>query len=168
MTEGAIADWSGIYLSQLKMPDSYLGFGYAAFSLFMMIGRFSGDYLMKIKGYKIILRAGLTFAIIGLVLISLISNTSIVVLGFALTGIGLSCIVPILFFKASNIEGYTIDQGIAIVSLVGYTGFLLGPAIMGFISELKTLNASFIFILITQVVVLLISLTKKFRTPGTE
>lgn len=55
-------------------------------------------------------------------------------LGFAVMGLGLSAVFPIAL-RASGLEGPSSAPGLAAVSTVGYTGFLLGPPTIGLLAE---------------------------------
>ena len=59
--------------------------------------------------------------------------------GFALVGLGISNIVPVLFSCASRIPGITPAHGIAGVASLGYLGFLSGPPVIGAVAQLTTL-----------------------------
>jgi hypothetical protein len=65
------------------------------------------------------------------------------VIGFGIAGIGYSCIVPVLFISAANEQGFTSGTGIATVTTIGYTGFLVGPPFIGFLSEAFSLFYGF-------------------------
>src|SRR5674536_157041 len=105
VSEGAIADWSALYLKKIILLDmKYIGFGYAAFSLAMMIGRFTGDSLSKKLGsWQLITYSSLT-GIVGFLLV-LILNPVVSILGFFIVGLGFSVVVPEVYRLASKVEG---------------------------------------------------------------
>ncbi|MEL7006107.1 MAG: MFS transporter, partial [Bacteroidota bacterium] len=144
--EGAIADWSAIYLRDFIGSSAYVsGFGYAAFSLTMTLGRFNGDFYVDKYGRLLILITGASIALIGLLLL-LATNSIIVILGFSLVGLGYSCIVPVIFSSAAKVKGLAPAHGIASVASAGYFGFLIGPVIIGIIAEYQGLNMAFMLL----------------------
>jgi MFS family permease len=62
--------------------------------------------------------------------------------GYALIGIGLALIVPILFNAASRVPGSSSAAAIAAVSSIGYSGFLIGPPLIGVIAHNASLTAA--------------------------
>ena len=74
-------------------------------------------------------------AMIGLATSGLASNAPIALAGFALTGIGISNMVPIAFSAAGNLPGFAQGIALSITSFLGYSGMLFAPSIIGFIAE---------------------------------
>ncbi len=141
--EGAVADWSTVYLSNnLSSGPTLAGFGFAAFSATMTIGRFNGDYLIERFGGSNVVRAGLIMAFAGLILLFL-ESIIVALLGFALIGLGYSTVIPILFTQASQKADVTPARGLASVATLGYFGFLIGPVIIGWAAEVIGLTLSF-------------------------
>jgi MFS family permease len=144
VSEGAIADWSALYLKKIILLDiKYIGLGYSAFSLAMMIGRFTGDSLSKKLGsWQLITYASL-IAILGFFLV-LILNPVFAIPGFFIVGLGFSVIVPEVYRLASNVDGIKTADGVSFIAATTNIGFLVGPVLLGFIAELKSLHLSFI------------------------
>jgi fucose permease len=144
VSEGAIADWSALYLKKIILLDiKYIGLGYSAFSLAMMIGRFTGDSLSKKLGsWQLITYASL-IAILGFFLV-LILNPVFAIPGFFIVGLGFSGIVPEVYRLASNVDGIKTADGVSFIAATTNIGFLVGPVLLGFIAELKSLHLSFI------------------------
>jgi MFS family permease len=136
LSEGAIADWSAIYIRETLAGSVFLGgLGFAGFSLTMALGRFYGDILIpRIGAGKILFGGGVLAAFfVGVALI--IGNPGTAILGFTMAGLGLSCIVPIVFSAAASIPGVSPGSGIASVSGMGYFGFMAGPPAIGLLAE---------------------------------
>lgn len=134
--EGAVLDWSALYLSQEKGASIALsGFGFAAFSATMAIMRFAGDFVRDWLGAIRTLRVCTIFAIAGMLTAALAPNAEIAILGFALCGIGISNMVPIVFSAAGNIPGLQPGIGISVVTTLGYSGMLVAPSAIGFAAE---------------------------------
>lgn len=142
-SEGAIIDWSGLYLKEITLaPELLIGAGFLAFSTTMTLGRFFGDWISEKIGSIKIVSLGAIIAMIGYVFV-LSGNTIFAIVGFALNGLGFSVMVPELFRIGGNTKGVESSQGVAFIAGMGYFGFLLGPVILGFIAESTTLKISF-------------------------
>lgn len=147
MVEGGIVDWSTIYLKEsLMVSAQYAGLGFAGFSLFMALGRFSGDQWLLRFGRKRLMLSGISMGLVGLCLTFLPYSVTAIV-GFSVAGLGLSVIVPTLFSSAAKVNGVTAAQGIASVASAGYIGLLVGPVAIGFIAEEFGLVNGFVFLL---------------------
>ncbi len=144
LSEGAILDWSAIYLREdLKGAAALAGFGFAVFSGAMAAGRFCGDRLRHAVGGVTLVRCGGLLACGGLALALLGGTPALALAGFGLTGLGLSNIVPVLFSAAGSAEDGSAARSVAAVSTLGYAGVLAGPALLGFIADASSLGAAF-------------------------
>lgn len=135
ISEGAVADWSGVLLrSHLHASPGQAGFGFAAFGIAMTAGRLVGDRLVHRFGrgrcVSSLAVIGATGLATGFAIDSLVS----VIVGFAVLGIGLSVMVPVFFSSAAD-GGVASGPAIAVVASFGYTGFLIGPTVIGFIAQ---------------------------------
>jgi fucose permease len=169
-SEGAIVDWSGLFLKEVTLaPEAIWGAGFLGFQIMMTLGRFLGDAISARIGSVKIVALGSTIAILGYVLV-LVSNTYMAIGGFALTGLGFSVIIPELFRIGGNVKGVESSQGVAFIAGTGYSGFLIGPVILGFLAEQFSLNTSFMVLLGGVIVVLATSLllkrNSKIKTGG--
>jgi fucose permease len=154
-SEGAIVDWSGLYLQEIsKAPEFLLGAGFLAFSCAMTLGRFMGDGISARIGSVRIVILGICIAILGYISV-LSTQTILAITGFALIGLGFSVIIPELFRIGGNIRGVESSQGVAFIAGTGYSGFLMAPPVLGFLAESATLRASFISLLAAASLVLL-------------
>lgn len=143
VSEGAIADWSALYLKKVIQIDiKYIGLGYAAFACAMMIGRFSGDSLSRKLGSWKLITVAIIIGMAGFVLV-LIYNPLVSILGFFVIGLGFSVVVPEVYRLASNVEGIKTADAVSFVAATTNIGFMLGPVILGYIAELRTLHLSF-------------------------
>ncbi len=143
LAEGSIADWSAVYLSKsLGAGTSMAAAAFAAFSLAMAAGRFSGDRLVARLGGDRVVRAGGALAAAGLGLTLLIGDPAVAILGFAMVGAGLSCVFPVVLSAAARTPGVPPSAAIAAVCTVGYLGFLVGPPAIGGLAELFGLPAA--------------------------
>jgi predicted MFS family arabinose efflux permease len=136
MGEGAIADWSGVYLRTVReAPESVAALGYAVFSVAMAVGRLFGDFLSARLGAVRLVRAGGLTAAAGLLGALTLPGTAPTLIGLGLVGLGFSAIVPIVFSAAGRTAGITPAVALATVTTTGYLGFLIGPPVIGFAAE---------------------------------
>lgn len=146
--EGAMADWSVNYLENIALAQEAVApLGLAAFSTAMMIGRIFGDWARLRFGDPQLLIISSIIALIGLTTVLVWTNVVVVILGLFLIGIGLATIVPIAYSVAGNAKGLAPGLGISMVTTIGYSGFLFGPPIIGFIADWQTLRIAFVFLL---------------------
>lgn len=164
LSEGAIADWSAVYMKESLLANPFLvGLAYGGFSLTMAIGRLLGDSIIPKIGRGNMIKWGGFISAIGLSIAIFIPHPVVAIVGFSITGIGYSCIVPVLFIAAANQPGYTSGTGIAAVTTLGYTGFLIGPPIIGFLADGFGLGVGLGFVLFCSVMVAVLSITLKFK-----
>jgi fucose permease len=143
LAEGAMADWSAVYLRDvLGATSGTAALGFAAFSFAMAGGRFAGDGLARRWGAVRVLRTSSTFASVGLALALLLHDTSAAVIGFGAVGLGISNIVPLVFRAAGHASGVPAGTALAAVATLGYFGGLAGPPIIGMLSEALGLSAA--------------------------
>jgi MFS family permease len=136
LSEGAIADWTGVYLKQdLSANPGLAAAGYAIFSTGMALFRLLGDAIATRLGPVRTVRAGALVAAAGLTF-ALTAHSPLTALpGFALTGAGFSVIVPLVFGAGGRVRSVASGAGIAAVSGSGYIGFLFGPPLIGLIAQ---------------------------------
>ncbi|WP_220399456.1 MFS transporter [Galbibacter sp. BG1] len=155
-SEGAIADWSSLYLETVTLTSStiLMGLGYTIFSATMTLGRFFGDSVSSKYGALKIINVGVGIAIFGYALI-LVANTSLALVGFGFVGLGFSVIIPELFRLAGKVDGVEPAKGISFIAGISYVGFLSGPVILGFLADLSSLRLSFMALLMAAITVFL-------------
>lgn len=159
--EGAIVDWSGLFLKEISLaPESLWGAGFLAFSITMTTGRFLGDSISQRIGSVKIVVLGTVIAILGYLAV-LSTTTYLAILGFGLVGLGFSVIIPELFRIGGNVKGIDSSQGVAFIAGTGYTGFLVAPPILGFLADSSSLMSSFVVLLGCAVVMLLATFVLK-------
>lgn len=156
--EGTVLDWSALYLrNELNASTEMSGFAFAAFSFTMAVCRFAGDFVRDRFGAVNTLRFCGVAAIIGLVIAGQSSNVTFALIGFAITGIGISNMVPIAFSAGGNIPGLAPGVGLSVVTTMGYSGILFAPSLIGFIAEFTSLSTVYTAIPSLLVVVLALS-----------
>jgi MFS family permease len=155
--EGAIGDWSAVYLDQSLGADvEVAAVAFAVFSLTMALGRFSGDRIVARFGGGAVVCGGGALAGLGLGATLLIGRPEVAIVGFGLIGAGLSCIFPVALSVAARTPGMAAGTAIAGVCTIGYLGFLIGPPAIGGLAELTSLPValSVVVLLFVLIVVL--------------
>jgi MFS family permease len=131
--EGAIGDWGALHLRQdLGAGAGLAAAGYAAFALAEACGRLSGTSLLERLGRTRVLALGGLTACGGMLVASLATDVWLALAGFAATGFGLANLFPAAIARAGLLAG---SAGVALTSMLGYSGFLLGPPAIGFLAS---------------------------------
>ncbi|MGH2550868.1 MAG: MFS transporter, partial [Thermomicrobiales bacterium] len=165
--EGAIADWSGLYLDDgLETSAGFAALGFAAFQLAMLIGRFSGDEMVRRFGPVKIARRGGLVAGTGLAIAIAIGMPIPALVGFMAAGIGLAVAFPLAMSAAGNYPGLPSGRSVASVATVGYIGFLAGAPILGWFSELTSLRVMMFLVAALCFMVAIFADATKAATPG--
>lgn len=126
--EGAISDWSALYLVDTLGTSTGLGaIGFVAFSVLMIIGRLSQDRLVRRVGGSTIRRSGATVAAAGMTTALLTDEPALAIPALGLVGIGLAAIFPITMSAASRLPGIAPANAVAAVSTIAYAALLAGP-----------------------------------------
>lgn len=134
--EGAIMDWGGVFLAEVKDVElSLAGVGYAVFSVAMLIMRLIGDKVVQFLGEEKAVVLGSSLAGLGFLWIIIIDTFYLMLIGFVLLGLGAANIVPVLYSLLQYQKDMPINAAVTAVTCMGYTGVILGPAILGFIAQ---------------------------------
>jgi predicted MFS family arabinose efflux permease len=141
VTEGAMGDWSGIYLkTDLGAGASAAATGFAGFSLGMALARLTGDGLARRWGPGGVLTGGMALVTVALGVTLLVGDPIVAVIGFVLVGVGIANAVPLLFSAAGRVPPS--GPSLAAVFTLGYTGFIVGPPLIGVLADAISLPAA--------------------------
>ena len=136
MTEGAMADWSAIFLRDALAADAgTVGLGYAVFAALVAAGRFGGDSLKRRFGAVVTARICGVLAVLGAGLLYVAPTVPVALLGFATIGIGVSVGFPLAVTAAAALTDRSAASNVAVLSFVALLGFLVGPPVIGFVAE---------------------------------
>ena len=148
LVEGAVMDWSGVLLTEVKNMDIALaGTGYAIFSVAMLIMRLLGDKTVQkaVIGGSIVTAAGFTLVVV-------LDNLYLNAFAFILIGLGCANIVPVFYSLLKYQKDMPISAAVTSVTSLGYTGVILGPALLGFVAH--GINISAVFELVALLLVI--------------
>jgi MFS family permease len=142
--ENTMYDWSGIYFEKVvHVSKATATEGFVVYMIAMTLGRFIGDAGVNRFGIKNILRFSGVFIFCGLLLAVLLPYQITAGIGFVLVGLGVSCIVPMVFQMAGKSTTMSSGTALASISSIGYLGFLIVPPFIGFIAQAAGLRLSF-------------------------
>jgi len=166
MSEGAIADWTAVYLkNELGASASISSLGYACFAFAMTAGRFSCNYFRAILGVKKLMLWGVVITITGLLLPVILPTVAAGIIGFAIAGLGIANLVPVIFAASAKIEGIHPSAGIATVLTAGMAGLMLCRPVIGGLGDLWGLDMGLVFIMAMVAIggLLLLPATRRSR-----
>ena len=145
--EGAASDWGGVLARETFNASPFVAtLPYILFSVMMVSGRLSGDWLANRFGIAKLLTWSGTLAGGGLILGLTLGNVYGVIIGWILLGAGVATVIPLIISVcgelANNEFSGTISaaESVALVTGVAYFGFLIGPPLLGFVADLFTLR----------------------------
>jgi len=165
-SEGAMFDWSGLYFQDVvNAPASLVILGYTSFMIMMASGRFLSDYLTMKIGRKRLLQISGVMISTGLFTAVLFPYLISSTVAFMMVGLGVSSIVPSVYSAVGSQSKVPPGIALATVASVSFLGFLMGPPLIGYISEAFGLRYSFAFIGIFGLgITLMVSRVRAFQT----
>jgi MFS family permease len=141
--EAAAADWSALYLhTAAHAPQDVAAWGYAAFSLAMAAARLTADRIVVRVGAARLVRVAALTGAAGLAVGLLIPVTPVVIIAFAVLGLGMATVVPLTFSAAGSMPGHEPGTSVAAVATVGYGGWMLAPPVIGFVAQGTSLTVA--------------------------
>ena len=151
--EGGVADWCTVYMNEIvKLTTVFAPFGLAIYSAFISFGRFWGDTVRARYSDARVLLASCIITVAGIAMMISVSHIAVVIIALFICGLGLSCLVPIIYSIAGNTKGVSPGVGLATVNTISGTGFLIGPSVIGFIAEKTSLRVSFSYVLLLALI----------------
>ncbi|SMC16035.1 Fucose permease [Andreprevotia lacus DSM 23236] len=140
IAEGAMYDWTVIYLRDVAHSAELASMAYATFSGGMALGRFGGDALRARFGMEQLLKLSGWVGFAGIALAVALPWPATSLLGFTLMGLGCANLVPLFFLAASRLPGISPAEAIADVARLAYVGLLLGPVLIGMVTQHSNLR----------------------------
>ena len=156
VAEGAMYDWSVLYMQrELGSAPALAALAYASFSVAMGLARLCGDWARARWPAHKLMTASALLSAAGMAVALLGRDPALALACFALVGLGLANVIPVLFAAASRVPGVPAAQGIAAVSSMGYVGFMAGPPVIGFIAQHRSLTAGLATVVVFSVLLAL-------------
>jgi predicted MFS family arabinose efflux permease len=144
LVEDAIQNWSALHLETGMGASPALG-GAApgVFAGAMFVGRLAGQRIGDRFSERRLLSGGALVAAGGTAILALAPVPIVALVGLAFAGGGISMVAPALFARAGRLATPSgRASAIARVTTIGYTGFIVGPALVGFIAEATSLRVA--------------------------
>lgn len=146
LADGSILDWGGLLLTNFQgWAIENAGFGYGCFSVAMMIMRLFGAKAVSSLGPRRTVIWGALLGAAAIVAAVIIENPLVTLSMFFLVGLGISCITPLTFAEAGRTQSMSMSAALSAVSTLGYSGVLVGPAMIGGIAHATNLPSAFYF-----------------------
>ncbi|WP_430335563.1 MFS transporter [Rhodococcus sp. ACT016] len=153
LAEGVANDWTTLQVKEhLDVSGSIAALAFGAFSLTMTVGRFTADRVSSTLGPVAVVRYGALIAAVGIGLVVVSGWLPTTLLGWALFGLGLSGCVPQIFTAAGNLGTGAAGANMSRVVGMGYIGFLVGPATIGWLTHLVPLTVAMVVPLVCVLV----------------
>jgi MFS family permease len=165
LCEGAVADWAAEYLrASLHSTAVIAGLGYTTYLLIMMTVRLLGNRVMARFPVHLVLPVLAVIATVGFAAGLTINRRADVLIGFACLGAGLALVVPIVFSASGRIRNVHAGKAVATVSSCGWSGFVLGPPLIGELASLTSLRtALFLLPMLTGIIAVATATTRALR-----
>jgi len=145
IVEGASGDWSALFsVRERGMSEAAGAITFSVFCVAMGVVRLVGEQIERRFGALRILVGGSLLAGAGLLLTAIVPATWLAFVGFALAGGGLAFAFPVALDLASSVgrrgDGTGGEREIGFVTTIAYSGFLIGPPMIGGVAQLTNLE----------------------------
>lgn len=141
MIEGSVADWGAIMLQSrftIEAATAAMAFGF--YQTGMAVSRFTGDMLRQKFGAVPMVMWSALLTAAGTAAALVLPSVPMALIAFAVGGIGIGNVAPVLFAGGGRLEPDAPGRGIAAVTSMGYSGFLAGPPLIGIAAEFSNLQ----------------------------
>jgi MFS family permease len=166
LAEGGAANWSAKLVRDGLAGSAALGaIAYAVFSIAMGTGRLLADRLWARWGAAGLLRRSGALAGLGFAAGLLPGTAPAAIAGFAALGLGLAGVVPTLFRAGADERGVSTGPALAVVSSLGYLGFLAGPPLIGGVAQLTSLRLACGLLAFAGLIVVALAPSAEARRP---
>jgi fucose permease len=166
LCEGAMFDWSVNYFEKVvQAKKSFRTAGYMSFILTMSLGRLIGDRLIHAFGaFRILIINGILMAT-GFAIAAIFPFVLPAAFGFLLIGLGDSILVPVIYMLAAKSDKMPAAYALSSVTIIGYTGFLIGPLFIGNVSQQWGMPSAFICLSVISAMIIFLSISVKKLLP---
>lgn len=154
LAEGGLLDWTAIYMVDvLGASESQGAYAFAVFAAAMAIGRLLGDFAARHIGHASLLKVGGIICALSILTMLLAANPVVTLIVLTFCGLGVANMIPAVFASAGHIGAHAAGRAMAIVTTMGYSGLLLGPALLGFVAQISSLTVSLGLVMLAFVLI---------------
>ena len=163
--EGTMESWSAIYLRGTLGLSLVAGSsGPALFHGAMCIGRLVSSSTVQRFGRRTTMAGAGAAIIVGMTVALVTSSPPLALAGFAVVGLSLASIAPVTLSLAGEAGAGRAGQASAVITTLGYSGFLFGPALIGGVAQATSLRLALETVALAGLGVLVIGLWIRPRT----
>ncbi len=157
LSESTLESWSVIYLrSYLDLPAVLGASGVAVFQAAMFLGRMgTGPVVARFSRRRVLQATGVLVAA-GMSLALTTASPALILAGFLIVGLGLATVVPVGFSLAGDLAPGRAGEAASVVAMLGYTGFLIGPALIGGLAQWWNLRLALASVIVAGVLILVL------------
>ena len=143
MIEGSILDWGAIMMREKFLVDaSFAALAFGFYQGGMSVSRLTGDWIRQKVGAVRMVTVSALMAAAGTAVALVVPSPWVAIAAFIFAGLGIGNVAPVLFAGGGRLEPDAPGRGIAAVTTLGYSGFLCGPPLIGFVAEVSSLPAA--------------------------
>jgi MFS family permease len=147
IVEGGSGDWSALFaVRERGMGEAAAAVTFSVFSVVMAVVRLFGEQAERRWGAERMLVGGAVVAGVGLLSTAMIPSPALAFVGFALAGGGLAFAFPVALNMAGAVgrrgDGTGGEREIGFVTTIAYSGFLIGPPMLGGIAQVTNLEVA--------------------------
>ena len=155
--QDAGSSWGALYLQgEVGTTAAVGGLAFVALQVAMTAGRVVGDRVVDRFGQRRVARTGGAVSALGMGLALAVPSVPTVLLGFALTGLGVATLVPAVMHTADELPGLPHGVGLTVIGFVLRGGFLVSPTLIGLVADAATLRAALSSVVLAGLVVLVL------------
>ncbi|MBB4904574.1 MFS transporter [Actinophytocola algeriensis] len=145
IVEGASGDWSALFgVRERGMSEAAGAVTFSVFCVAMGIVRLLGEQIERRFGAVKVLVTGSLMAGFGLIMIAAVPSAWLAYVGFAMAGGGLAFAFPVALDLAGAVgrrgDGTGGEREIGFVTTIAYSGFLIGPPMIGGVAQVTNLE----------------------------
>lgn len=164
--EGSMYDWNSVYFVSVLHEEGFSArLGYLVCMIAMVSARFIADGFINRYGEVFVLRVSSVSMTIGLAMLVAFPTLIPAMIGSAFVGFGMAAVVPICFSMAGRSTLVSASTAISMVTAISFLGFLMGPPVIGTMSEHIGLRGAFAVVMGAPIIVVLLSAKMKKIAP---
>jgi MFS transporter len=153
-TTGAGTQWSAIYTSQTLRAGAVVGAAtYTCLAIAGVVARLSGDRLVARFGRLRLLRMSTLVGAAGLGCALLVGTPAAAVIGFTVLGLGMACVDPTIYSFAGSQPDVSSGEGVSVVVMGQWPGFLAAPPVIGALAGVFGLRAALVAVVVAALCV---------------